>query len=128
MRSMRMKTGSPSDRRNHTRTHVLFSGQLFSGDRTASGILFDLSAGGARMRLAEPLEANSAITLRLAKKLDFHVEIAWRDGQMFGFTENYIKVQATYVASLANTIAPVTIETINSEGVCEEATVLEAVV
>ena len=102
MRTMRIKTGSQSDRRDHKRTHVLFSGQLFSGDRSATGILFDLSAGGARMRLAEPLEANSAITLRLAKKLDFHVEVAWRNGQMLGlkFRESPTKIAATLAGLL----------------------------
>jgi len=90
------------ERRNHKRTHVLFLGHLVSGDRSVPGVLFDISAGGARMRLAEPLEPGSAITLRIANRLDFHVEIAWCDGQMFGlkFREAPARIAATMAGLL----------------------------
>lgn len=102
MRKSRANRASGSERRNYKRTHVLFSGRLISGDRSAQGILFDISAGGARMRLAEPLEPGSAITLRLANKLDFHVEVAWRQKQMFGlkFREAPAKIAATMAGLL----------------------------
>ena len=51
-----------------------------------------------------------------------------KDGQMFGFTENYIKVQAPYNTNLVNTITSTRLEFINSEGVFEEETLLEVVV
>jgi len=86
-----------ADRRRHKRAHVLFSGCLISGDRSAEGVLLDVSAGGARIRLSEPLEAGSAITLRLARSLDFHVEVAWRQGQTIGlrFRETPARIAAT---------------------------------
>ena len=102
MRNTRTKKESQAERRRHKRTHVLFSGSLISGDRSAPGILFDISAGGARVRLAEPLEPGSAITLRLASRLDFHVEIAWREGQMYGlkFRESPARIAATLAGIL----------------------------
>src|SRR3990172_3436129 len=75
---------SSRDRRRHKRAHVLFNGRLISGDRSAQGVLLDVPAGGARIRLSEPLEAGSAITLRLARSLDFHVEVVWRNEQTIG--------------------------------------------
>lgn len=93
---------SQSDRRAHKRTHVLFLGHLISGDRSVPGVMFDLSASGARMRLAEPLAPGSAITLRLANRLDFHVEMAWEDGQMYGlkFRESPGKIAVTMAGLL----------------------------
>ena len=64
------------ERRRHKRASVLLTGWLFSGDRAVRGVLFDLSSGGARIRLSEPLNAKSAITLRLAGSIDFHIETA----------------------------------------------------
>ncbi len=97
MRSERKNSIRRTERRRHKRAHVLFSGRLISGNRSATGILFDVSAGGARMRLATALEAGSAITLRLANRLDFHVEVAWRQDQMYGlkFREAPAKIAAT---------------------------------
>jgi hypothetical protein len=85
------------ERRRHRRAHVLFNGRLISGDRSAEGVLLDVSASGARMRLAEPLEAGSAITLRLARNLDFHVEVAWCRGLFIGlrFRETPARIAAT---------------------------------
>ena len=102
MRSERKKPGSQTERRRHKRAHVLFSGQLVSGNQSATGILFDVSAGGARMRLANPLETGSAITLRLANRLDFHVEVAWHQDQMCGlkFRETAAKIAATLAGLL----------------------------
>ncbi|TFG86512.1 MAG: PilZ domain-containing protein [Hyphomicrobiales bacterium] len=92
--SIRARSG---ERRRHKRAHVLFNGRLISGDCSAQGVLPDVSAGGARMRLAEPFEAGSAITLRLARNLDFHVEVAWNRGQFFGlrFREAPARIAAT---------------------------------
>ena len=88
---------SSRDRRRHKRAHVLFNGRLISGDRSAQGVLLDVSAGGARIRLSEPLEAGSAITLRLARSLDFHVEVVWRNEQTIGlrFREKPARIAAT---------------------------------
>jgi PilZ domain len=97
MRNTQSEKEPRIERRAHKRTHVLFLGHLVSGDLSIPGVLFDISAGGARMRLAEPLEPGSAITLRIANRLDFHVEIAWCEGQMFGmkFREAPGKIAAT---------------------------------
>jgi hypothetical protein len=103
MQDVQANVESLADRRNHARTHVLFSGCLISGDRSARVILLDLSAGGARVCLAQPLEACSAVTLRLAEKIDFHVEVVWRQGQMIGlkFREAPAKIAATMAGLLS---------------------------
>ena len=72
------------ERRHHKRASVLLTGWLFSGDRTVHGVLFDLSSGGARIKLSEPLNAKSAITLRLAGSIDFHMEKAWDKDNVLG--------------------------------------------
>jgi len=73
-----------SDRRHYKRTHVLFSGRLFSEKRSIEGLILDLSANGARIRLHEPIAANAAMTLRLAESVDLKVEVAWQDGKSLG--------------------------------------------
>ncbi|MEE8189109.1 MAG: PilZ domain-containing protein [Kiloniellales bacterium] len=72
------------ERRKHRRAHVLFPARLGSGDRAAQGMIYDLSLGGLRIKLAEPFEAGSAITLRLAGMIDFHVEAAWEQNNVLG--------------------------------------------
>jgi len=102
MQNAQKNEESQVDRRQYKRTHVLFLGHLISGDRSVPGVLFDISAGGARMRIAEPLEPGSAITLRLANRLDFHVEVAWHQGDMVGlkFREAPARIAATMVGLL----------------------------
>ncbi len=45
-------------------------------------------------------------------------ESARKDGQMFGFTDNYIKVAAPYDPQLVNTIAPITLGEYQQQGHC----------
>ena len=73
-----------SDRRRYKRTHVLFSGRLFSGKRGIEGLVLDLSANGARVQFHEPIAANSAMTLRLAESVDLKVEVAWQKDNSLG--------------------------------------------
>jgi threonylcarbamoyladenosine tRNA methylthiotransferase MtaB len=49
------------------------------------------------------------------------------DGIMHGFTENYIRVRARYDPVLVNEIVPVTISTINAEGLAEVNEIIETV-
>lgn len=102
MPSTQKKKEPQVERRQYKRTHVLFLGHLVSGDRSVPGVLFDISVGGTRMRLAEPLESGSAITLRLANRLDFHVEVAWHQDNMVGlkFREAPARIAATLAALL----------------------------
>ncbi len=75
---------SPRERRHYKRTHVLFSGRLHSGQRAIEGIVLDLSASGARLRIAEPIVTNSAMTLRLGDSVDIDVEVAWQKENNLG--------------------------------------------
>lgn len=90
------------ERRDHKRASVLFSGCLISGDQTASGLLMDISAGGARIKLSTPLDSYSAVTLRMARSVDFHVEIAWVKENILGlrFRETPTKIASILAAIL----------------------------
>jgi hypothetical protein len=92
-----------NDRRRHKRTRVLFSGCLVSGDQSVQGTMLDLSAGGARIRLTGPLAAPSAITLRLARRIDFHVEPVWSSGGIVGlrFREAPSRISGIFAGLLA---------------------------
>jgi hypothetical protein len=93
---------SKTERRQHQRTHVLFSGTLVSGDQSVRGTVLDLSANGAKIRLDKPLRAPSAVTLRLARLVDFHVELVWSSGDMLGlkFREAPARIAAVFAAVL----------------------------
>src|SRR5690606_19710211 len=39
-----------------------------------------------------------------------------REGYMYGFTENYVKVKSTYNPELVNTLQPVTLKSIDDDG------------
>lgn len=72
------------ERRRYKRTHVLFPGQLISGDRIVDGVVLDVSANGAGMQLPKPVKFRSAITLRLARSIDFPVELIWDKENFLG--------------------------------------------
>ena len=75
---------SPSDRRRYKRAHVLFSGSLVSGETSSRGVLLNLSTNGAKIQMAEEFKPASAVTLRLARSVDLHVEVVWRRGDRLG--------------------------------------------
>lgn len=75
---------SSSERRRFKRAHVLFSGSLVSGDQAARGVLLNLSSNGAKVQLAEDFDPSSAVTLRLARSIDLHVQVVWRRGDRLG--------------------------------------------
>ena len=91
-----------TERRQHQCTHVLFTGALVSGDQSVRGTVLDLSASGARIRLDRPLRAPSAVTLRLARLIDFHVELVWTSGDVLGlkFREAPARIAAVFAAVL----------------------------
>lgn len=79
------KTAHPGrERRRHKRTHVLLSGRLISGAGMAKGLITDLSVTGARVRLDGAASFRSAVTLRLAGLIDFHIKVVWNKGNFLG--------------------------------------------
>lgn len=84
MQKRTLSQPEPSNRRRHRRVHVLFSGALVSADRTAPGLILDISIGGARLQLKERFDPRSAVILRLARSVDFPAEVAWRAGDVLG--------------------------------------------
>ena len=78
------KDTTQSDRRGHQRTHVLFSGSLVSGEQSARSVLLNISASGANVRLAEDFDPSTSVTLRLARSIDLHVKVVWRQDDRVG--------------------------------------------
>ncbi|MFQ5774671.1 MAG: PilZ domain-containing protein [Kiloniellaceae bacterium] len=90
------------ERRRHKRAHVLFAACLLSGDRLAGALVRDVSAGGAKLQLTEGFDPFSAVTLRMARSVDFHVKIAWRKGNLLGlrFREGHAHIASTLAGLL----------------------------
>ena len=73
-----------TERRRYQRAHVLFSGSLVSGQNSARSVLLNVSATGANVRLAEDFDPSSAVTLRIARSIDLHVKVVWREKDRIG--------------------------------------------
>ena len=72
------------ERRRHRRTSVLLRGRFRSGHQIIECLITDLSAGGARIRPAEPIddaEVGALETLRLGL---IPGEIVWKASDSFG--------------------------------------------
>ncbi len=97
-----IQTKRRRERRRHKRTHVLLSGRLLSGERATKGVVLDLSAAGARIRLAEPPILKPAATLRLARGIDLPVEVAWVKDNTLGlaFREAPAKIASLFAGVL----------------------------
>lgn len=56
---------------------------------------------------------------QIGKEISVLLEKDVKDGQMFGFTENYIKVALPYDEMLVNQIRPVVMTSVNAEGIMQ---------
>jgi len=68
---------SPADRRNHKRKPVLWSARLESREGSASCIILDLSAGGAKLRGISPASRKDEVTLVIDRFGSLRAEIMW---------------------------------------------------
>ncbi len=79
-----VKLRDPADRRRFARVSVLMSGKLFSGGEMVDCVVLNISAGGAKVRVLQPLEFDSAVRLRVERFGDFPGVVAWQDGAYIG--------------------------------------------
>jgi len=81
-----MRTRVP---RLHERRRVLWAIRLQQGDRVVQGEAVDVSAWGAKVRIAERFQINSTVVLTIGRLGSFRGEIRWQDDRYAGiaFTE-----------------------------------------
>lgn len=75
---------SVMEQRRFRRCAVLWSACVFSAGRTTSATVLNVSAGGARIRLAETAMLDDRATLSTKRFGDFAGRLAWRAGNEFG--------------------------------------------
>ncbi len=73
--------------RRFTRRSVLWSGELHTGGRGLTCRVQNISAFGAKVRLAEPLTSKvSKVSLRVERYGEFPGEVVWQDGPILGIS------------------------------------------
>ena len=78
------ETANPADKQKHPRYQTLCPGKLYAGDRVVDCDVLNLSIGGAKIRLAEPVETASQVRLRIERVGEFSGRVAWQDGATLG--------------------------------------------
>lgn len=89
------ETANSLDNRRHRRRSVLWPAKLTVGKHTVSCQIWNLSLGGARVRVDLPLKEGSEITLSVADRGDIPAHVAWaRDASLgisFDVPEDHIR-------------------------------------
>ncbi len=78
------ETVNPADMQKHPRYQMLCPGKFYTGGRVVDCDVLNISAGGAKIRLAQPVEAASQVGLRIDRVGEFSGRVAWRDGAILG--------------------------------------------
>ncbi len=78
------ETVNPTDKQKHPRHQTFCPGKLYAGDRVVDCEVLNISVGGAKIRLAEPVEVASQVRLRIERVGEFSGRVAWRDGTILG--------------------------------------------
>ncbi len=78
------ETANPTDRQKHPRYQTLCPGKFYTGGRVVDCDVLNISAGGAKIRLARQVEATSQVRLRIDRVGEFSGRVAWRDGVILG--------------------------------------------
>lgn len=72
------------NRREFGRTLVLMSGTVYSEREVGPCAIFNLSLGGAKLRVSEPLPAGFPVTLTISRSGVFRGEVVWQDDRLAG--------------------------------------------
>ena len=72
------------ERQRHPRHSALIPGKLVSGDEEVDCEVLNVSVGGAKIRIAQPIETNSHVRVRILRVGEFTGRIAWRNGTTMG--------------------------------------------
>lgn len=79
-----IKTDSPHSRRKHSRKSVLFKAKISFEEQNINCEILDISAGGARTKVARQMKHGLHVTLNLDPFGEIPCEIAWQKGQTLG--------------------------------------------
>lgn len=72
------------DRQRHPRHATLVSGKLVSGDAEVDCEVLNVSVGGAKIRIAEPIDTNSHVCVKIRQVGEINGRVAWRNGTTLG--------------------------------------------
>ncbi|HKF70489.1 MAG TPA: PilZ domain-containing protein [Stellaceae bacterium] len=72
--------------RGTVRKRVLWAAELTHGARRFDCVVVDLSLGGARIHLAQPLAKGELVTLVLDRLGALRAEVAWQEEQSIGLS------------------------------------------
>ncbi len=75
---------NPANKQQHTRYSTFARGKLFVGDREVDCTMLNIALGGAKLELAEPVEVNADICVRIDEVGEFSGRVAWRNGANVG--------------------------------------------
>jgi hypothetical protein len=72
------------EQRHYPRTSVLWSGRLNTGARAADCRILNISARGVKVRLLEPFEPASVVSLNIDRFGEFPGDVVWQYGDFIG--------------------------------------------
>ena len=72
------------NRREFGRTLVLMSGTVYSEREVGQCAIFNLSLGGAKVRVSEPLPEGHPVTLTISRSGVFRGEVVWQNERLAG--------------------------------------------
>ncbi len=73
-----------TDQQKHPRHQTLCSGTFYVGEKGVDCQILDISVGGAKVRLSEPVEPETQIRLKIEHIGEFSGRVAWRNGTTLG--------------------------------------------
>ena len=88
MAQEKTETKNALDNRRHRRRSVLWPAKLTVGKHTVSCQIWNLSLGGARVRVDLPLKEGSDIVLTVADRGDIPATVAWALDSSLGIAFN----------------------------------------
>lgn len=68
----------PEDRRRHPRTTVLMEGTIGEGERRSTCVLFNISMGGALVRVIDPFACPTSISIDIGRVGSIGARVVWR--------------------------------------------------
>ncbi len=86
MAQEKSEPGQGRDNRTHRRRSVLWPAKLVVGKHRVACQIWNLSLGGARVRVDLPLKEGTKITLAVAERGDIPARVAWTRGESLGVT------------------------------------------
>jgi hypothetical protein len=72
------------ERQKNPRHSTLCPGKLVSGDEEVDCEVLNVSVGGAKIRISQPIETNAHVRVRILRVGEFAGRVAWRNGTTMG--------------------------------------------